>query len=99
MSDKLYGPVHPGEVLREDFLKPLGISAYRLAKATGLPQTRIGQILAGKRSITPQTALRLSRALGLSDRYWINAQARYDIEVERELHGAELGQVEVLVAG
>lgn len=98
MAEKLYGPVHPGEVLREDFLKPMGITAYRLAQATGLPQTRISQILAGKRGITTGTALRLSKALGLSDRYWLNAQARYDVEVEREAHGAELSQVEVLVA-
>jgi addiction module HigA family antidote len=99
MSEKPYGPVHPGEVLREDFLKPMGVTAYRLAQATGLPQTRISQILAGKRRITPGTALRLSKALGLSDRYWLNAQAGYDLEVERESHGAELSQVKVLQAG
>ncbi|MDR2567190.1 MAG: HigA family addiction module antidote protein [Bifidobacteriaceae bacterium] len=63
-----------------------------------LPQTRISQILAGKRSITPATALRLSKALGLSERYWLNAQDRYDIERERDQHGEEIDQVEVLAA-
>ncbi|WP_448059206.1 HigA family addiction module antitoxin [Cellulomonas hominis] len=97
MSEKLYGPVHPGEILREEFLEPLGISAYRLAQATGLSQMHVSQILRGKRAITPQAGLRLSKALGLSERYWLNAQTRYDIEIEHDLHAATLDKVEVLV--
>lgn len=97
MNAKLYGPVHPGEILREEFLVPLGISAYRLAQATGLSATHIGQILAGKRAITPAAGLRLSKALGLSERYWLNAQARYDIELEHDRSDDQLAAVQVLV--
>ncbi|MCL2594897.1 MAG: HigA family addiction module antitoxin [Promicromonosporaceae bacterium] len=98
MSEKLYAPVHPGEILHEEFLEPLGITAYRLAQATGLPQTQIGQILRGKRSITARSGLRIAKALGLSEWYWINAQARYDLEVERDRHANELAKVQPLVA-
>lgn len=97
MTAKAYPPVHPGEVLREDFLDPLGITPYRLAQATGLSQTAIGEILRGQRSITAQSGLRISRALGLSDRYWLNAQARYDVGREYELHAEQIAQVTVLV--
>lgn len=97
MSEKLYGPVHPGEILREEFLEPLGISTYRLAQATGLSQTHVSQILRAKRAITPRTGLRLSKALGLSERHWLNAQTRSDIEIEHDLHAATLDRVEVLV--
>ena len=76
----------------------MGISQYRLAPATRLPQTRTSEIVHGKRRITPDTALRLSRALGLSERYWINIQTDYDIEIEHDLHAEDLRQVEVLVA-
>lgn len=95
---KAHAPITPGEILKEDFLDPLGISQHRLAQATGLPATRIGEIVRGKRRITTETAIRLSRALGLSERYWINIQADYDLEVEHDTHGAELAQVEVLVS-
>ena len=98
MTVKLYPPIHPGEILREEFLDPLGITPYRLAQATGLSQTAIGQILRGTRSITPQSGIRISKALGLSERYWLNAQARYDIEVEHDNHASELANVQVLVA-
>jgi len=97
MSEKLYGPVHPGQILSEDFLQPLGISAYRLAQATGLSQTHISQILHGKRAITTASGLRLSKALGLSERYWLNAQTRYDLEMEHDQHAAALDHVQVLV--
>jgi antitoxin HigA-1 len=90
--------ITPGEILLTEFLEPLGISQYRLAQATGLPQTRISEIVHGRRRITPNTGLRLSRALGLSERYWINMQTDYDIETEHDLHEVELRQVEVLVS-
>jgi antitoxin HigA-1 len=98
MSAKVHDPITPGEILLSEFLEPLGISQYRLAQATGLPQTRISEIVHGRRRITPDTGLRLSRALGLSERYWINMQTDYDIETEHDLHEEELRQVEVLVS-
>lgn len=98
MTTKLYPPIHPGEILREEFLEPLGITPYRLAQATGLSQTAISQILRGKRSITPATGIRIAKALGLSERYWLNAQARYDIEVEHDQHATELEHVQILVS-
>ena len=74
-------PVTPGELLKEEFLEPMGISQYRLAKEIGVPAQRIGQIIAGKRSITADTDLRLCRFFGLSNGYWLRAQAAYDTEV------------------
>ncbi|MGB0713637.1 MAG: HigA family addiction module antitoxin [Gammaproteobacteria bacterium] len=74
-------PVTPGEILLEEFLKPMGISQYRLAKEIGVPAQRIGQIVAGKRSITADTDLRLCRFFGLSNGYWLRAQAAHDTEV------------------
>lgn len=95
---KAHAPITPGEILTEVFLTPLGISQYRLAQATGLPAWRIGEIIRGKRRITAETAIRLSRALGLSERYWINIQADYDIEVVHDTNQAALASVEVLVS-
>lgn len=95
---KAHEPITPGEILLTEFLEPLGISQYRLAQATGLPQTRISEIVRGKRSITIETALRLSKALGTDERFWINIQSDYDLEVERDLHGAEIDKVTTLVA-
>ncbi|MGN6781531.1 MAG: HigA family addiction module antitoxin [Marmoricola sp.] len=79
---KAHEPISPGEILLTEFLEPLGISQYRLAKATGLSHTRIGEIVRGKRAITTETALRLSKALGTDDRFWINIQTDYDVEVD-----------------
>jgi len=80
-------PVHPGEILLEDFIKPMGITQYRLAKSIGVPQRRIGEIIAGKRSITADTALRLARFFGTDAESWINLQAYYDLAVaEERLH-------------
>ena len=73
-------PVHPGEILLEDFLKPMGITQYRLAKSIGVSQRRIGQIVAGQRAITADTALRLARFLGTDAQSWMNLQAHYDLE-------------------
>lgn len=97
MKEKAHEAITPGELLRTEFLEPLGITQYRLAQATGLTQTRIGEIVRGKRRITPQTGLRLSRALGLSERFWINVQADYDIEIEHDQHPDALDKVEVLI--
>ena len=77
-------PVHPGEILFEEFLRPLGISQYKLAKDISVPPRRINEIVQGKRSITADTALRLSRHFGLSERFWLNLQSRYDLEVEKD---------------
>ncbi|HHT9144095.1 MAG TPA: HigA family addiction module antitoxin [Candidatus Wunengus sp. YC61] len=84
MSKERLPPIHPGEILLEEFLKPLGLSQYRLAKETNVPARRINEIVLGKRAITPNTALRLSRYFGLSERFWMNLQARYDLEVEKD---------------
>lgn len=73
-------PVHPGEILLEDFLKPLNISRYRLAKSIGVPQRRIDEICAGKRAVTADTALRLARFFGTDAQSWMNLQAEYDLE-------------------
>ena len=83
MTTKL-APIHPGEILLEEFLEPMGISQYRLANDISVPPRRINEIVLGKRSITPDTALRLSLYFGLSERFWINLQTRYDIEVEKD---------------
>ncbi|MFQ5510665.1 MAG: HigA family addiction module antitoxin [Candidatus Krumholzibacteriia bacterium] len=90
-------PTHPGEVLLEEFLKPLGVSQYRLAKDVNVPARRINEIVHGKRSITADTALRLSRYFGTSERFWINLQSRYDLELEKDRLGPRLiEEVEVL---
>jgi len=95
--DKAIEPIHPGEILSEEFLKPLNVSQYRLAKDINVPARRINEIVHGKRSITANTALRLSRYFGLSDRFWLNLQARYDLETEKEkLKGRIEEEVKVL---
>jgi addiction module HigA family antidote len=83
-EENLLPPIHPGEILLEEFLSPLRISQYRLAKDIGVSPRRINEIVHGKRAITPNTALRLSRFFGLSERFWLNLQAAYDLEVERD---------------
>lgn len=95
----VHAPITPGEILRTEFLEPLGITQYRLAQATGLSQTRISEIVRGKRGITADTGLRLSKALGVDDRFWINIQTDYDLEIERDLRRDELANVTRLVAG
>lgn len=83
MAAKRFPPVHPGEILLEEFLKPLGLSQYRLAKDTSVPPRRINQIGHRNRAITADTALRLSRFFGTTDRFWLNLQNGYDLEVRR----------------
>lgn len=97
MGTKKIQPIHPGEILLEEFLKPLNISQYRLAKDISVPARRINEIIHGKRSVSVDTALRLSRYFGLSERFWLNLQARYDIEVEKDkLNGRIMREVKVL---
>ena len=92
-------PVHPGEILIEEFLKPLGISQDRLAADITVPPRRINEIVLGKRSISPDTALRLSRYFGTSDQFWINLQARFDLETEKDkLAGRLEKEVRILQA-
>ena len=77
-------PIHPGEVLAEDFMKPLGLSANALAQKLGVPANRISSIVGGKRDVSPDTALRLERAFGTSAEFWLNLQAHHDLEVARD---------------
>jgi addiction module HigA family antidote len=84
MAKKVIDPIHPGEILIEEFLEPLGISQYRLAKDISVPPRRINEIVHGKRSITADTALRLARYFGTTERFWLNLQVRYDLEVEKD---------------
>ncbi len=83
-------PVHPGEVLHEEFLRPLGISQYRLAKDTGLAPRRVNEIVHGKRAVTANTALRLGRYFNIPAQFWMNLQSHYDLEVESEKMGKRL---------
>ena len=85
MKNKKLSPIHPGEILMEEFLEPMGISQYRLAKNINVPPRRINEIVHGKRSITADTALRLGRFFGMSPQFWLNLQTRYDLEVTEDL--------------
>jgi addiction module HigA family antidote len=99
MQEQLLPPIHPGEILLEEFLEPMAISQYRLAKDIGVPPRRINEIVHGKRAITPDTALRLSRYFGLSERFWLNLQSRFDLETAKDQLGDRLQkEVHVLVA-
>jgi addiction module HigA family antidote len=89
-------PIHPGEVLHEEFLSPLGISQYRLAKDTSVSPRRINEIVHGQRSISADTALRLARYFGTTERFWVNLQTRFDLETEKDRLGERLEQ-EVIV--
>jgi addiction module HigA family antidote len=90
MPSSRLSAIHPGEVLRAEFLEPFGLSQYRLAKETQVPPRRINEIVLGKRGITADTALRLARFFGTSERFWLNLQVRYDLEVGRDRLGARL---------
>ena len=91
-------PVHPGEILLEEFLRPLDVSQCRLAKELGVPARRINEIVHGQRRISADTALRLTRYFGTSERFWMNPQARYDLEVEKDRLGATLDGIRPLSA-
>jgi addiction module HigA family antidote len=92
-------PIHPGEVLLEEYLAPLGVTQHHLAVAIGVPPRRINEIVHGKRGITADTALRLARYFGTSERFWLNLQGRYEIEVERDRLAGILNEIEPLAAG
>ena len=96
MATRKLSPVHPGEILEEEFLSPLGVSQYRLAKGTSVPPRRINEIVRGSRAISADTALRLARYFGTTERFWLNLQAHYDLEVQRRLLGGRLNR-EVVV--
>ncbi len=89
--------VHPGEVLAEEFLIPLEITAYRLSKALGIPQTRVSQILKGNRRITADTSLRLSKYFGTSPKFWLGLQDDYDLEEESKVKAEDIATIETLV--
>jgi len=84
MREKKIPPIHPGEILQEEFLRPMEISQYRLAKDISVPARRINEIVQGKRAITANTALRLGRYFGISPQFWINLQSHYDLEIEKD---------------
>jgi len=84
MARKAHAPIHPGEILLEEFLEPMELSQYRVAKEISVPPRRINEIVLGKRGITADTALRLARYFGTSERFWMNLQIRFDLEVEKE---------------
>ena len=92
-------PIHPGEILQVEYLEPLGVTQHRLAVAIGVPPRRINEIVHGKRGITADTALRLARFFGTSERFWLNLQGRYEVETERDRLAGTLEQIEPLVAG
>lgn len=90
MALKRQPPIHPGEILEQEFLLPLGVTQYRLAKAIHVSARRINEIVHGTRAITADTALRLSRYFNTSERFWLNLQVRYDLEVEKDKLGSRL---------
>jgi len=97
MEKKIMKPIHPGEILMKEFLEPIGITQYRLAKDISVAPRRINEIVHGKRSITADTALRLSRYFGTSERFWLNLQTRYDMELQKDLLGDRLQKEVVLL--
>lgn len=85
--------IHPGEILKEEFLEPMGITVYRLSKETGLSQTRLSQIINGKRSITAETAVKLGKFFGVTAEFWMNLQAFYDIEEAQKLYRKDIRSI------
>jgi addiction module HigA family antidote len=92
MMAKRLAPVHPGEILLEEFLVPMGISQYRLAKDVGVPPRRINEIVHGTRAVSADTALRLARYFGTSERFWLNLQAQHDLDVEYDRVGERIAK-------
>jgi addiction module HigA family antidote len=97
-AETIMPPVHPGEILLEEFLIPLAISQYHLARELAVPPRRINEIVHGQRRITADTALRLARYFGTSERFWINLQARYDLQTEKDRIGSALEDIRPLLA-
>jgi addiction module HigA family antidote len=98
MTDEIMPPVHPGEILAEEYLEPLGVTQHRLALAIGVPPRRINEIVHGKRGITADTALRLARFFGTSERFWLNLQSRYELEREKDRLAQELARIRPLAS-
>jgi addiction module HigA family antidote len=98
MPRRKLSPVHPGEILLEEFLQPLGISQYRVAKDLSVPPRRINEIVRGTRTVSADTALRLARYFGTSERFWLNLQSRYDLEVARDRLGDRLEREVAILA-
>src|SRR6267154_2879633 len=92
-DDVIMPPVHPGEILLAEFLEPLELSQYRLARSIDVPARRINEIVHGQRRITADTALRLARLFGTSERFWMNLQSRYDLEIEKDRLGSALDNI------
>lgn len=97
-ENKVMPPVHPGELLREEFLGPLDIMPYRLARDTGIPVQRVHEIVHERRGISADSALRLSRYFGMSEGYWMNAQKHYELEVEKDRMGSALDEIQPLAS-
>jgi antitoxin HigA-1 len=97
-ADTIMGPAHPGEILLEEFLMPLAVSQYQLAKEIRVPARRVNEIVHGQRRISADTALRLARFFGTSERFWINLQSRYDLEIEKDRLGDALDGIRPLTA-
>src|SRR5512146_3214304 len=96
MGDVIMPPVHPGEILLTEFLEPLGLSQYQLARSIAVPARRINEIVHGQRRVSADTALRLARFFGTSERFWINLQSRYDLEIEKDRLGPVLDSIRPL---
>jgi antitoxin HigA-1 len=97
-TETVMPPVHPGEILLEEFLKPLEVSQYQLAKEISVPARRVNEIVHGQRRISADTALRLARYFGTSERFWMNLQTRYDLEIEKDRLGEALDEIHPLSA-
>ena len=98
MSEKVHEPIHPGEILLEEFLGPLNLNQYALARAIDVPPRRINEIVHGKRRITADTGLRLSRALGVSDGFWVGLQTDYDTQIALDKNAEDIDAIKPLVA-
>ena len=96
MTDKLYAPIHPGEVLMEDFIEGFGITQHKLAVSIGVPPRRINEIVHGKRAITADTALRLGRYFGVEPQFWLNLQSRYELELAQDRVADQVSEIEPL---
>ena len=93
MTEKLYAPIHPGEVLMEDFIEGFGITQHKLAVSIGVPPRRINEIVHGKRAITADTALRLGRYFGVEPQFWLNLQSRYELELAQERVADQVNEI------
>ncbi|AKK05475.1 addiction module antidote protein, HigA family [Corynebacterium mustelae] len=98
MTEKLYPPIHPGEVLMEDFIEGFGITQNKLAVSIGVPPRRINEIVHGKRGITADTALRLGKYFGIEPKFWLNLQSRYELELAEEKVGEQISAIQPLDA-